>query len=146
MRSEVCDLEPTGVDAELLQTANTSVERYHEAFERHAVSEAIAAVWLLLRRANQYIEETAPWKLAKEEDSRNRLATVMNALLESIRIAALLLTPVIPGKCGEIRERLGSRIAGSALSLNDARWAPLEFRPTRPLTRPEPLFPRIELD
>lgn len=143
---EVCDLESTGVDAELLQTATMSVERYHEAFERHAVSEAIAAAWLLLRRANQYIEETAPWKLAREDDSRNRLATVMNALLESIRIAALLLTPVMPGKCAEIRERLGSSVDEGALSLDDARWAPLEFRPTGPLTRPEPLFPRIEVD
>ena len=68
----------------------------------------------------------------------------MNALLESVRIAALLLTPVIPGKCAEIRARLKSGVAEDGARLEQARWAPLEFRPASTLVRPEPLFPRID--
>jgi methionyl-tRNA synthetase len=139
-----CDLEGTGPDAELLATANRGVSDYREAFEGLAVHDAIAAAWSLIRRANQYIEETAPWKLAKDEGERDRLATVMNALLESVRISALLLTPVIPGKCKDIRERLHRGVDEAELSLEDARWAPLEFRPAGALTRPTPLFPRID--
>ena len=141
----LCDLEKRGPDAELLEAAEKAVAGHGDAFARHAVDEAIAAAWVLIRRANQYIEETSPWKLAKDEASRPRLATVMNALLESVRIAALLLTPIMPGKCAEIRARLASPVAEEALRLADARWAPLEFRPAGTLSRPAPLFPRIEL-
>jgi methionyl-tRNA synthetase len=141
----VCEMGRKGPDAELLTAASEAVDGHRSAFERYAVDEAIASAWLLIRRANQYIEETAPWKLAKNEDDRDRLATVMNALLESVRIAALLMTPVIPGKCADIRERLRCGVSEAELSLEQAGWAPLEFRPAGPLTRPEPLFPRIEV-
>jgi methionyl-tRNA synthetase len=133
-----------GADGELAATARAAITGYREAFERLAVHEAIAAAWTLVRRANQYIEETAPWKLAKSPEDARRLASVMNALLESVRLAALLLTPIMPGKCAEIRERLRSDTSESALSLDQARWDPAAFRPGAQLVRPEPLFPRIE--
>jgi methionyl-tRNA synthetase len=139
-----CSLSASGPDADLRATAEASVKAFGAGFEALAVDQAIAAAWSLIRRANQYIEETAPWKLAKDADSKDRLATVMNALLESVRISALLLTPVMPGKCAEIRARLKSGVSEEALSLDQARWAPLEFRPAAALERPEPLFPRIE--
>ena len=104
------------------------------------------ASWLLIRRANQYIEGTAPWKLAKESPGGDRLAVVLNALLESVRLAALLLTPVMPGKCRDIRSRLNLSTLDTDLSLEDARWAPEAFRPQGPLVRPEPLFPRIDAE
>jgi methionyl-tRNA synthetase len=68
----------------------------------------------------------------------------MNALLESVRLAALLLTPVMPGKCAEIRARLEAGDDEDTLSLDQARWEPLAFRPGGRLERPAPLFPRIE--
>jgi methionyl-tRNA synthetase len=123
-------------------TAKQAVDDHRAAFERLAVHEAIAAVWTLVRRANQYIEETAPWKLAKNPEDEGRLGSVMNALLESVRLAALLLTPVMPGKCAEIRGRLKAETGH--LSMKQARWDPAAFRPAAPLERPDPLFPRIE--
>ena len=143
---KICDLQSEGLDAELLSTANAAVENYRAAFERHAVDEAIAASWTLIRRANQYIEETAPWTLAKNPDQKARLATVMNALLESVRLTAILLTPVMPGKCDDILDRLKMEGPGADLTLDAARWAPLEFRPQGALERPTPLFPRIEVE
>jgi methionyl-tRNA synthetase len=140
----VCSLEASGPDADLRATAEAATAGCRAGFESLAVDEAIAAAWSLVRRANQYIEETAPWKLAKDPAAADRLATVMNALLESVRIAALLLTPVIPGKCAEIRARLKSGVAEAGLALDQARWAPLDFRPASTLERPEPLFPRID--
>jgi methionyl-tRNA synthetase len=140
----VCDLDARGPDAELLAVAERAVTGMRDAYERLAPDQGIAAAWTLVRRANQYIEETAPWKLAKDEGQRERLATVLNALLESVRLSALLLTPVIPGSCARIREGLKSEGSEEALSLQAAVWAPLENRPREPLTKPRPLFPRIE--
>jgi methionyl-tRNA synthetase len=131
----------TEADRDLIRTAEAAIEAYRAAFERYAVDEAIAAVWTLVRRANQAIEETAPWKLAKEGDTE-RLAAVLNALLESVRLAALLLTPVLPRKCAEIRSRLH---LPHETSLEDARWAPGAYRPSGRLEKPEPLFPRIDV-
>ena len=141
---ETCDLQASGPDAELLAVATAAPETYAAAFERLAVHDAIAAAWSLVRRANQYIEETAPFKVAKDPSQQDRLATIMNALLESVRIAALLLTPVIPESCTKIRERLHQSGAEASLRLADAAWNPGAHRPETPLTRPEPLFPRIE--
>ncbi len=62
---------------------------------------AIAEIWTLVSRANKYIDETAPWVLAKEEEKRNELESVMIHLAESLRIVAILLQPVMtetPGK------------------------------------------------
>ncbi len=139
-----CALEPSGPDAELRAAAERAVAETRAGFEGLAVDRAIAGVAALVRRANQYIEETAPWKEAKDPARGERLGTLLNALLESVRLAALLLTPVMPGKCAGIRERLQAPGAEDALTLADARWDPAAFRPARPLVRPEPLFPRIE--
>ncbi|HET9233564.1 MAG TPA: methionine--tRNA ligase [Candidatus Eisenbacteria bacterium] len=135
---------PGSPEADLERVANQTLESYRQAFERHGVDLAIAAVWSLIRRANQVIEETAPWNLAKDPAATDRLATALNAMLEAVRLAALLLSPIMPGKCAEIRERLQAK--SGPLSLEDARWAPLEFRPREALVRPEPLFPRIEAE
>jgi methionyl-tRNA synthetase len=134
----------SGPDAELERTARAAIENYRTAFEQHAVDEAIAAVWTLIRRANQYIEETAPWNLAKDPGAGDRLATVLNGLLESVRLTALLLSPIMPGKCAEIRLRLRASADAANLSLEDARWDPLAYRSLQALVRPEPLFPRID--
>ena len=133
---------PASIDADLERVAEKAIGNYREAFEHHAPDGAIAATWSLIRRANQHIEETAPWNLAKDPAQKDRLATALNAMLEAIRLSALLLTPIMPGKCARIRESLNA--PGGAPSILDARWAPLEFRPRQALTRPEPLFPRID--
>jgi len=142
------NLPPTvvleGPDREVRATAERAITDYRAAFESLAVHEGIASAWRLIRRANQYIEETAPFKLAKDPERRERLGTVLNVLLESVRLAALLLTPVMPGKCAEIRERILASQGPEGLTLGQARWDPEAFRPAGTLKKPAPLFPRID--
>lgn len=135
---------PGDPETALADEAERTVAAYHRGFESLAVDDAIAAVGSLVRRANQVIEETAPWALAKDPGQRDRLATVLHALLETVRLSALLLTPIMPGKCAEIRDRLQRGGAEEALRLDEARWDPLGHRVGIPLVRPTPLFPRIE--
>ena len=116
---------------------------YVDAFDRFAVDEAIAAARSIVRRANQFIEETAPWALAKDPTRRSELAAVMNTLIESVRISATLLWPVTPRKSAEILAaiRMPAPVTGS---LAGVRWAPEAHRPAAALGRIEALFPRIE--
>lgn len=135
-----------GYDGELRAVVEQALPAYREAFERLAVDEAIAAARSIVRRANQFIEETAPWALAKEPAQRDRLAAVLNALVESVRVVALLLQPILPGKCSEIIAALKLRDEDRALTLDRIRWEPERRRPSAPLERIAALFPRIERD
>jgi len=74
------------------------------------ISEAIDEVVQMLRRTNKYIDETAPWTLAKDDSMKERLGTVMYNLLECIRIAAFLLTPIMPTTCASIFDQIGSDV------------------------------------
>jgi methionyl-tRNA synthetase len=138
------NLEPEGPDLALAGAAAGAAAAYRRHFEAHAVDKAITAVWALIRAANRYIEETAPFRLAKDDAQRGRLGTVLNHLLESVRLTALLLTPIMPEKCAMIRETIRQAPPEDALTLDDARWDPLAYRPADPLAKPSPHFPRIE--
>jgi methionyl-tRNA synthetase len=137
-------LAADGPDGELRATAERALADYRTAFEAFHVDDAIAAAWTLVRRANQYIEETQPFKLAKDPAQHARLGDVLNALLESVRISALLLTPIMPRLCARIRAAIRCATPEEALSLDQARWDPEAFRPAGALAKPEPLVPRID--
>jgi methionyl-tRNA synthetase len=128
---------PDAVDQELLAVVAESLPAYHAAFREFAVDEAIAAVRRIVRRANQFIEETAPWTLARDPARRNRLAAIMNALVETVRLSGLLMEPVIPRKSRAILAAV--HLSGGGLS-----WTPESNRPTAPLRKIEAIFPRIE--
>ncbi|HEX7879741.1 MAG TPA: methionine--tRNA ligase, partial [Candidatus Eisenbacteria bacterium] len=138
---------PGGLDhpaaADLREVAAQARRDYEEAFDRHAVDEAIAAARTIVRRANQLIEETAPWTLAKDPGRKTELAAVMNALVESVRLSATLLWPVIPRKSEQILAALALPAPGPG-GLGGAEWSPEAHRPTSPLSRIEALFPRID--
>jgi methionyl-tRNA synthetase len=131
---------------DLAETAEQALAAYREAFENHATHEAIQAAWTLVRRANQFIEERAPWNLAKDPASREELAQVMNALYESVRIAGILLTPVMPRLAQNIRRTINQPLDDAGLRLEDAVWNPRRHRPGQRLTKPSPLVPRIQAD
>ena len=82
--------------------------------DSYHIADAIEEVLTLLRRANKYIDETMPWVLAKNESDRARLGSVMYNLLEAIRFAAVLLTPVIPSTCEKIFAQLGTDLTDYA--------------------------------
>ena len=80
------------LDAELRALAKATLERVDEAMERFAFDEALKTVWALVGRANKYIDETMPWKLAKEGQEK-KLDSVLLSLYEALRLSALLIAP-----------------------------------------------------
>ena len=97
-----------GTDAELKETALAAIKAFDEKMDTFHIAEAIDEVVQMLRRTNKYIDETAPWALAKDEAQKARLGTVMYNLLECIRIAAVLLEPIMPSTCREIFRQIGT--------------------------------------
>ena len=84
------------IDNELKQFALDTVKKVEECFKTYRVADAIEAVLNLAKRSNKYIDETMPWALAKDEEKKARLGTVLYNLLEAIRFIAVLLSPFMP--------------------------------------------------
>ena len=94
-------------DAELVTLASSLRGKYEAEMEKYAFQNALAEVFKVISRANKYIDENAPWVLAKSEENKPRLARVLYNLLETVRICGGLLTPFMPDTAGEIARRLG---------------------------------------
>jgi methionyl-tRNA synthetase len=105
-----------------------------------AVHEGAAAAFRLIDATNEFIAETAPWKLAKDPSAADRLSQVLFDAAEAIRLAAVLLTPVMPSSSAEILRRVGVPSAGLRLD-RDGRW---RTEGERVLTQDSPLWPRID--
>lgn len=96
------------LDAEIAAFADETVKKYTAAMESYHNADAVAAVMALAKRANKYIDETAPWVLAKDEANADRLKAVLYNLLECIRIIGILLSPVIPDCSDKIKALIGT--------------------------------------
>jgi methionyl-tRNA synthetase len=96
------------IDDELISLALETPGKVEEKMNEYRVAEALDEVITLLKRSNKYIDETQPWVLAKDEAGKERLATVLYNLLESIRIASVLLVPFIPDTAVEIQRQLNA--------------------------------------
>ncbi len=96
------------VDAELLAAVETAKKTSYDCMENYHIADALDAIFTMLRRANKYIDETTPWTLAKDESKHARLGTVLYNLLETIRTAAVLLTPFIPTTAENIFAQLAT--------------------------------------
>ena len=94
-------------DAELIAMVSSLRDKYEEQMEKYAFQNALAEVFKVISRANKYIDENAPWVLAKSENSKPRLAKVLYNLLETIRVCGGLLKPFMPDTAAEIARRLG---------------------------------------
>ena len=104
---------------------------------------AIAEIWTLVSRANKYIDETAPWVLAKEEEKRNELESVMIHLAESLRIVAILLQLVMTETPGKIFEQLG--LDPETMNMENIHFG--EFPTDVTVTsKGTPIFPRLEIE
>ena len=95
-------------DCELKIMASTLRERYEAEMERFQFQNALEHIFKTIQRANKYIDENAPWTLAKDPANRARLATVMYNLLETVRICAVLLTPFMPDSVEKIFDQIGA--------------------------------------
>lgn len=96
------------IDEELINLALETPGKVEEKMNEYRVAEALDEVITLLKRSNKYIDETQPWVLAKDETGKARLATVLYNLLESIRIASVLLMPFIPDTAAEIQKQINA--------------------------------------
>ena len=106
---------PDALDDELKEAVKTAYAAVVENMDSYHISDAVEAIFTMLRRANKYIDETTPWVLAKDEAQKARLGTVLYNLLEVIRTAAVLLTPFIPATAEEILRELNAEAELSAL-------------------------------
>ena len=96
------------LDDELVSMASALRDKYDGIMESYAFQDGLIEIFKVVSRANKYIDETAPWVLAKDEANKPRLARVMYNLLETIRICGILLTPYIPDSAEKIREQIGA--------------------------------------
>jgi len=130
-----------GAPGRLAGVAEAVVRRYRSAMDSYALHEAAFAAFGLVDAANEYIAETEPWSLAKRGE-QERLTQALSDVVEAVRIAALLLLPVMPGSCAEILRRMGERRDPADLRLEaDAAWSGFG---ERVVLKADPLWPRLE--
>lgn len=130
------------VDKEFIALVNETVAGYSDAMDHMELNQAIKDVWNLIGRANKYIDETAPWILAKDPAQAERLQVVMYNLAEALRIIAILIAPFVPVTAPKIYEQLGLGKPESFF-MADAVWGKLATGTK--VQKGEPLFPRIEV-
>ncbi|HUV03786.1 MAG TPA: methionine--tRNA ligase [Armatimonadota bacterium] len=111
--------------------------------DRLQFSEALQAIWAVIGRANKYMEEQAPWKLAKDETCRAKLDTVLYTVLETVRAIAILIQPFMPSAAEAIWEQLGIEEPLASQKWVDAEtWGRL--KPGTHTRSPKPIFPRVD--
>ncbi len=131
------------VDQDLVALATLTVEQYKTAMDKMELNTALKALWSFIGRANKYIDETAPWLLAKDPAQAERLQGVMYNLAEALRIIAILVAPFLPHTAPKIMAQLGLN-AAAILPLSDAVWGLLADGTK--VVKGDPLYPRIEVN
>jgi len=126
-------------DGALVTEAAEAVTKWQAAMDSFAIHSALEAVWNFVARCNAYVEESAPWKMAKDEALAQELDGVLYRLSESLRIIAILISPVLPEASRQILLQLN--VTGE-VTLKDAAWGGLPDG--HQLGEPVPVFPRIE--
>lgn len=130
------------VDKELIELAESTVKQYQDAMDKMDISVAIRQVWTLISRSNKYIDLTGPWALAKDDNKKERLHTVMYNLIESLRIISVLIAPFMPNTAPKIWKQLGLGDF-KAVKFNDIKEWGRVMTETK-VEQPEQIFPRIE--
>ena len=102
--------EAEDVDGELKDTAINTVKKVDELLSTYRVSDALEAIFSLAKRSNKYIDETMPWALAKDENKKERLGTVLYNLLESIRFISVLISPFMPETAEKIMQQMNCSV------------------------------------
>jgi methionyl-tRNA synthetase len=125
----------SGPDVVLLDNAEALTSKVRDALERLAFNDALEEIWKLVRAANAYIDQQAPWALRKTDDTRMR--TVLRVLLEALRVIAVLLQPFMPETMGKLLDQLG--VAANARQIADLEPRMVEATPLPP---PSGIFPR----
>ena len=127
------------LDKEFKQTILSSVKTVEEKMDQLRVGDSIEAIMELFRRCNKYIDETAPWALAKDEASKGRLNTVLYNLIEGIRFGAVLMSSFMPETSQKVFEQINTKET-SYDSLSEFG----NYECNRVIEKPEPLFNRLD--
>ncbi|WP_412758945.1 methionine--tRNA ligase [Metabacillus fastidiosus] len=133
----------TEFDDSLKSLSEETIKKYEESMEKMEFSVALSTVWQFISRTNKYIDETQPWVLAKDEENRGKLASVMTHLAESLRITAVLLKPFLTQTPKQIFKQLG---------VNDENlhsWNSIENfgqLSSAKVCKEAPIFPRLEVE
>jgi len=122
-------------DKELINLINNTEKEVEVSIEKLDIGEALEKIFTVLRRSNKYIDETTPWVLAKDENEKDRLETVLYNLLESIRVCAIALEPFMPTTSENIFEQLNQTLKEEKFNENN----------TYNTKEPKPLFARIDV-
>jgi len=126
---------------ELAAEAGKAAAETRRLLAESELKSALEAIWSLITRANQYVDQTAPFKLAKDPAQAGRLDEVLYNLAEVCRILAVLLWPFVPGTASRINAQLG--LATTSDQLNQASWGGL--KPGHAIGEVAPLFPRKDV-
>lgn len=135
----------TDFDKLLSDTALQAVRKTEEALERMEFSVALSSIWQLISRTNKYIDETQPWVLAKDEQQRGKLDSVMSHLAESLRIASVLLQPFLTKAPSLIWEQLGLTGQPELTSWDSVHTFGLIPAGLK-VAKGEPIFPRLDTE
>lgn len=133
----------TDFDDQLVTISKNTIAKYEEAMDKMEFSIALSSLWQFISRTNKYIDETQPWVLAKDEESRDKLASVMVHLAESLRITAVLLKPFLTETPAKIFSQLGVE------DEENQNWESVSVFGRIHLTtvnKQSPIFPRLEVD
>lgn len=133
----------TAFDSELSTTAADIIGKYNKAMEKMEFNIALSEIWRLISRANKYIDETEPWVLAKDDERKKELDSVMVHLSESLRIVAILLQPIMTQTPKEIFRQLG--LDEKSVSMEDIRFGDFPEN-TTVTSKGTPIFPRLDVE
>jgi methionyl-tRNA synthetase len=128
-------------DGRLRDVATQAVRSYRQDMDAFALEGAVAAAFRIVDAANEYIASTEPWALARDAAHADRLTQVLFDVAEAVRVAAVLLLPVMPRSSAEILRRVGEATAADRVRLDDAAW---RADGERTISKGDPLWPRIE--
>jgi len=129
-------------DDNLKEVATGAAAKVEQFMDKFAFHLALEEIWILVRRTNKYIDETAPWVLAKDADSKDRLDTVMYNLAEAIRIISVLIYPFMHTTSKEIRKQLG--IADAEVLWADAFV--FDMMDGAQVKKGDAIFPRLDIE
>ena len=132
----------TAFDAELAKVVEENIAEYHKQMNAVDYPRALEAVWNIISRTNKYIDETAPWVLAKEDGDKEQLAAVMAHLAASLRVVAHLIQPFMMNTSNAIMEQLGLDLDFDLENLSLAGFP----ENVTVVAKGTPIFPRLDMD
>jgi methionyl-tRNA synthetase len=136
------EIPPATTDGPIPKLAGETIQSAIASFEALEFSKALETIWALLSATDKFIVEQAPWRLAKQPESRPRLEATLSTAAEVLRIATVLLAPVLPDSTAKIWALLGMMGPVEIVRLQDLAWG--QFEAGQRVAGAMPVFPRID--